>query len=154
MNKGFTLLETVIYVALLGVIMGTCVATAYSIKESQERSRVMLEKNNELLFLIEKIHWATLNLDSIQYPAVNTTAVKAKFTKRGYAENSIELEFASGVVYLTTHESKKVSITGAHLSVTDFRVEHGDVGVGEPERLIITIIIDNVPYSMSSALRP
>lgn len=57
-QSGFTLIETVIYLALFAIMFSGAVAAAYSIIESSGRIRARAVMQEEGEFLLAKINWA------------------------------------------------------------------------------------------------
>jgi prepilin-type N-terminal cleavage/methylation domain-containing protein len=80
-DKGFTLIEVIIYIAIFGILFGGAVMASYNLFESNERNvtKSMLEDEGE--FLLGKISWVTTGISSISSPAVNTTSNSLTVTK-------------------------------------------------------------------------
>ncbi len=68
-SRGFTLVETLVYLALFGFLMSGVVLTAYQLFESSGRSstRAMLEEEGD--FLTAKIVWALSGIQAVVAPA-------------------------------------------------------------------------------------
>ena len=71
MRKGFTLVETLVYLALYAILVGGALAAAYSIFESQARNETAAIIEEEGVFLIGKIDWALSGADSVQSPSIS-----------------------------------------------------------------------------------
>ncbi|KND51768.1 MAG: hypothetical protein ABA06_00710 [Parcubacteria bacterium C7867-001] len=71
--KGFTLLETLVYIALFTILIGGAVVGAYNLFEAAERggTRVMLQEETD--FLIAKVNWALSGAQAVTAPGVGTT---------------------------------------------------------------------------------
>ncbi len=75
MTRGFTLIETVIYIALLAIIMGGAVAAAYALSQGSASLSAAGVIEGEGNFVLRKIDWAltgTSSLAIILAPAVGT----------------------------------------------------------------------------------
>ncbi len=57
-NSGFTLVETIIYIALFGIIMGGAVVTTYQLMIGSNDIGYRTEIDQEASFLLAKIDWA------------------------------------------------------------------------------------------------
>lgn len=57
-TAGFTLLETIIYVALFSVLMSGSIITVYQLLESTEINQTALLVQAEALFVNQKLSWA------------------------------------------------------------------------------------------------
>ncbi len=75
MKKGFTLIETLIYIALFTLILSGGFATAYSLIEGTDhlsRRTVTLEESN---FVLRKINWILNGAETISVSFPNTLEV-------------------------------------------------------------------------------
>ena len=70
--SGFTLIETIVYLALFSILMGGIVLTAYNLFEGAGRNQVQAMVNNEGTFLIGKIQWALSGTQSVDQPVSGT----------------------------------------------------------------------------------
>jgi prepilin-type N-terminal cleavage/methylation domain-containing protein len=68
-NRGFTLIETMVYLALYAIIVTGALAAAYSIFESSARNQAQAMVQEEGSYLIGKVDWTVTNVTSIQSPA-------------------------------------------------------------------------------------
>ena len=68
MNRGFTLVETLVYIALLGLIMGGVLMASYNLLEGAGKvsSSAMIQEEGN--FVLRKINWALTNVQSINNP--------------------------------------------------------------------------------------
>ncbi len=57
-QKGFTLIETIIYIALFAIIIGGGMVAAYQIIQATEASNNHIILQEEANFLLRKINWA------------------------------------------------------------------------------------------------
>jgi type II secretory pathway pseudopilin PulG len=68
MKRGFTLIETLIYLALYTIIIGGALAAVYSMLESDARNETAAMVEEEGDFLIGKIDWVLSDTASVQSP--------------------------------------------------------------------------------------
>ena len=73
-QRGFTLIEVVIYIALFSILIGGVVVSAYTILESNGRSQTERGLVQEGNFLLDKINWIMLDCQTINYPLPNTSS--------------------------------------------------------------------------------
>lgn len=73
MNRGFTLIEAVVYIGLFGLFMGGAMMAAYNIFESSGRgeTRVLLQEEGD--FLIAKISSALVGAKEVTFPAAGAS---------------------------------------------------------------------------------
>lgn len=69
MNRGFTLIETLVYLALYTIIIGGALSAVYGIFESSARNETIAMLEEEGNYLVAKIDWALSNAVSIESPA-------------------------------------------------------------------------------------
>src|SRR5260221_3297493 len=105
-NKGFTLLETIIYIALFFIIIGGGMVGAYQIIQNTDRTASKTTLEQDANFIIRKIDWALTG--AISASAVTPThlfidkAVNIDFTlagtnfqKDGVTLNSLRIKISS-----------------------------------------------------------
>ncbi len=68
MNRGFTLIETILYLALYAIIISGAIISVYSIAESAARNRTTAMLEEEVNFLVAKIDDALENAHSVSSP--------------------------------------------------------------------------------------
>ncbi len=80
-DKGFTLVEVIIYIAIFGILFGGAVLASYNMFETSEKNitKSMLEDEGE--FLLGKINWATTGISSISSPPINSSGNSLTVTK-------------------------------------------------------------------------
>lgn len=67
-NSGFTLIETVVYLALFGFIMSGAVLSAYQLFEASGRSNTRAMLGEEGDFISAKIDWALSGVQTVSAP--------------------------------------------------------------------------------------
>lgn len=95
-QKGITLIETVIYLGLLTLIIGSGTVAAYDIINSSEaiRSRTIVQEEGN--FLLGKIDWALTGLSAVDVPAPSTSSSLLSVDKITAAPNPIIINVSSG----------------------------------------------------------
>ena len=92
-TTGFTLLETLIYLALFAILIGGFVVSAYVLFESSDRTQTKALLQEEKNFLVGKINWVLRGAAIVEAPAPN--AAGATLTTTSYDGSTVTLE-ASG----------------------------------------------------------
>ena len=74
-KAGFTLIETVIYIALLGVLIGGGVVAAFYILDSAGKNKSDINVQAEGNFIVRKIEWALIGslINSISATSLSVT---------------------------------------------------------------------------------
>jgi Tfp pilus assembly protein PilE len=81
--RGFTLIETLVYLALFAIMIGGIVSAAYLLFETNDRNQTKAMLQEEKNFVVSKINWALNGVNpalSIT-PAANTSAATLVVTK-------------------------------------------------------------------------
>jgi type II secretory pathway pseudopilin PulG len=74
-GAGFTLIETLVYIALFAILMGGAVAVAYTVFESVGHNQAKQILQQEGDFLIGKIEWALSGAQTITVPRLDTLQI-------------------------------------------------------------------------------
>lgn len=156
-NQGFTLIETIIYIALFGIIMGGAVATTYQLMTGSDDIGYRTEIDQEASFLLAKIDWALTGAKAMGV-SVNptydtlTTPSRGTFTFNTF-DGNLELNTGAGPTALNS-DGVKVSIAddGAGNALPVF--ERISTGGATPQTLIrTTFSLDGRQYSATKYLR-
>lgn len=75
-NRGFTLVETLVYLALFALIIGGFVAAAYMLFETSDRNQAKAMMQEEQNFLIGKILWTLDNARDVVSGGTSLTVTK------------------------------------------------------------------------------
>lgn len=81
-SRAFTLIETIMYLALFSLLMGGAVITAYNLFESSSRAHSIAVLQEEGDYLMGKIGWVLYGAEAITTPAAGgagTTLTVAKW---------------------------------------------------------------------------
>jgi prepilin-type N-terminal cleavage/methylation domain-containing protein len=85
-KKGFTLIEVIIYLALLTIIFTATGVVVYTIFEGSDRDSARIQIQTEGDFILAKINWAMNNASNI---TVLNLPLKLSITKNLYNSNPI-----------------------------------------------------------------
>lgn len=95
-QKGFTLLEMMIYVALFSLIMTGTFVVAFQLITNSERTNARVVIQEEGNFLLRKISWALSGASSITSPSATlTTSSTLIVNKYGFSANPITIRYNS-----------------------------------------------------------
>lgn len=123
-NKGFTLIEVVIYIALFSLLIGSAFVTAYQIIDGTNKISVKTTTQEEGNFLMRKINWALTGLDPtpanapvVTGPSCNQTLTINKLNhtanpiviRLNTPESSVEIKQGTGAYNPITTENVKVT---------------------------------------------
>ena len=123
MKRGFTLIETLIYIAILAMVLSLAFAAVYQLLDSDYRSVLLRELNENQLFLTQKIAWVLQSNQSVNAPAVGSSGSSLSVNKIGYAYNPLVFSLSGGVVRLASGATT-TPITNNYVIVNSLNFTH------------------------------
>lgn len=150
-RSGFTLIETLIYIALVGVLVGGGVAAAFYIIDTSGKNRTDVSVQAEGLFLLRKIDWVIMGVTAVAEPAPGTTATALEVTKTGVG--TIRVDAASEQARISVNGAPAVALTNDRVHIQYLQFTR-TTEAGKPDRLDTTITIDGKTFSFSKYVRP
>lgn len=117
-SRGFTLFETIIYIALFGVLMSGCVISTFQIFEGIQNTELKTHQESELNFILHKIDYLVAN-GKITDQLKNSTSSELFITTNDLPYHMRAME---GVVYLND-----VPITSRTADVGSMIFEYIDI---------------------------
>lgn len=124
MSRGFSLIETIIYAALISIIMGMVLLVVFQIVESQDRSRAKTEVEEETNFLISKIKWALSGVDVINIPTSGASGSTLSVNKFNFSRNPVVIDIASGSLRIVSGTSMPAILNSGAVSVPNIIFQH------------------------------
>jgi len=124
--RGFTLIETLLYIALAGFLMTGTMLTVFGLLESASKNSSAAVVQNEGAFVIRKIEWEFMKDTAVQY-RINAGALELSY---------------DGVTY--------VPLTTANVVVSAVNVVSTS---GVPRTLSASTTLNGVTFSASRTIR-
>ncbi len=160
MNRGFTLIETIIYIALFTLLVGTVFISAYQIIENSQKLSDKTVMQNEANFVLRKISWVVTGAQTIHTPSAQNTT-NLKITK--YDGTKIEICLDENIIkihegnFRSCDDSEYLALTTDNISVSSLLFElipgvgSGPAGI----KATITITENNTefPFTITKHLR-
>jgi type II secretory pathway component PulJ len=113
-QNGFTLFETLIYIALFTFIMGGAILSAYQIFEGSAQIQRMAQTEVELNFLLRKIDWALNGATSVSVQNSGDTLQVVRD-----AGQTFKFTQSDGIVTLERVSSATRNLTSARFPITE-----------------------------------
>ncbi len=153
-NKGFTLLETIIYIALFGIIMSSAVAAAYHLLEGGRRNQSAVAVQEEGAFLSRKINWALVGASAVDVPATNTLVV----TRPGLAlytpsQSPVTITASGTVMTLSRGTAAALPLHGDAFAITSLEFSIEPAAGGRPTSTIASFSVNGKPFTLKTYLR-
>lgn len=129
MNRGFTLIEMIIYVALFAILMSGATLTTYQIMQASAQTQVKGVVQDEEAFVLGKIEWVLASIDpSKTYSPSSGTSNTLSLTRYGSTNvikirqngAAVEMSEDGGVTYtpITTSNVSVSSLTFTYVAPT------------------------------------
>lgn len=146
---GFTLIETLIYSALVLIIISFSIFATYQIIESGDRGKNLRELAENQKFLEQKIFWALQSVSVINEPLNGATSTVLSVNKIGFAENPIVIDSADNAARLKRGSSPIQMITDDFVAVQNLTFHQYDFS-GRPAIKIEGVLFNNLTLATAS----
>jgi prepilin-type N-terminal cleavage/methylation domain-containing protein len=119
MQRGFTMLETIIYLALFAMIMSGALVSAYGLIGSGARNQTKALVQEEGTFLLGKIDWALTGVKTINLPVVGSPGNTISVTKfDSSVGNPIVISISGSTMTITRGGNPIQALNNSNVAVT------------------------------------
>jgi Tfp pilus assembly protein PilE len=154
--KGFTLVETIVYIALLGLIMTGALLTSYELILSSQKSSGKTTMQEEGTFVMRKLEWALADMSVAPTVGGSGCDQTLSVSKTGYGSNPVQFQRNSAN---NSIEMRKGGV-GAYTPITTSNVSVGCFGVvslaavgSAPPGVIVTTTIGGLNFVNTKYVR-
>lgn len=149
LNKGTTLIEIIIYVALFSIIITGAFVTSFQLMNSDTRTNQGIVVQEEGNFVVNKLNWAMTGLSPTIIPTVNGTGCNQILTtnKINYPFNPIVFRMNESKIEMSESGGAYTPITTANVKVTCFKAIIIPTNGQSPLGISATTTIDGVDFS-------
>lgn len=145
MNKGFTLIEALIYIGLLGIMIGGGVVGVYNILEGSGRTREAMYREQDAYFITRKINNVLSQMeggDEVLVPTVGSSADELIIqTDEGWVRIDLEAE----QIWLQRGNDPEEELHDIFIKAEDISFESSTT----INSIIATFTLDEHEYSVS-----
>ena len=117
-NTGFTLIETLMYSAIVTGFLTFALMISYQIINSSDRSTDLVELNENQQFVTEKIGWALSNVSAVNSPTSGNSASSLSVNRLNYSGNPIVISLSNGQAMISTSSLPAVPLSNSHVTVS------------------------------------
>src|SRR3989344_5232647 len=118
-NRGFSLLEVLIYSGIITGFITFTILSAYQMIEYGGRLEKQRELNENQRFLVQKLHWALSNVQTVNSPALGGTGATLSVDKIGFGSNPIVIDAVNGAVRMSLGGGASVTLNNRFASTTN-----------------------------------
>ena len=149
-KNGFTIIELLVYIAILAFLIGGGVASAFAVLDFSEQNKADINIQAEGQFLVRKIEWALTDVApggiTILAPGVLETQ------KNGVGTVVIDVD-ASGRARISVAGGSQLEITNDRVQVQNLLFDHIPPAGTKPEAIHAIFDINGVNFSTTRYLR-
>lgn len=151
--KGFTLIETVIYTALISIIIAGALVAVYQVLESSNALYNKIVAEQEANFLLRKFAWALSGVSDISLPPAGASGSVLLVNKINFSENPLVFDLNATDIRLKQGSKEPAILNSQSVKINNLVFEHlAAVGSG-PEAIKINIAVDTQSFSTIIYLR-
>lgn len=151
-QSGFTLLETLVYIALIMFLISVGIISAFYLIDSSDKDNAEVNTLVEAEFLLRKIDWALTGVDIINVPAPGFDAPKLSVNKSA-GPNPIEIEAPSGQAQIKKGGGPAVILTGDRVKITNIKFTYIDNIAPKPDAIKAEFYADGKYFELYKYLR-
>lgn len=142
-ERGFTLLETLIYIALFSVLMTGALITVYELLLSSEYNRMHISIQEEGTFIQRKLNWAFKGATDVSLLNAHTIIITRPDL---HSQSPLIIRFDDTTVYFKRGTHDEVVLTGKEFAVTDVVMSISPSLGNIPPQVRISYKVNDVPY--------
>lgn len=141
-DRGFTLLEVIIYLALFSLLMTSVLGVVYQLVRSTAETKWALQVQAEGNFIIQKMEWALAGQTTIILPNEQTCVITR--ADQG-SESPVEFSVRAGTWYVKRGMGSSTPLSSSAMRVHDVVMQQNSSG-------IFTVIfwLDDWPFYFTS----
>ena len=146
MNKGFTLIEVIIYIALFSLLMGSAFITAYQLIDGSNNLSSKNTTEEEGNFVMRKINWALTSAESFTISGGDEVQIN-----RYSNPTTVEIKLETGAILLKRNSVLFVALTTDNVDVTALQFDL--IPASGPGGITATAIIDGIDFTITKYIR-
>lgn len=118
-NKGFTLVELLLYVGIISILMLGISAFLSVLLSARVKNQTISEVDTQGFEVVRIIQQTIHNANSITSPATSTVAGSLILTMTSSTLNPTSFTSSSGVLYITEGNGQPVPLTNSHVNLSN-----------------------------------
>lgn len=142
--RAFSLIEVIIYTALLGVLITATFSTILPLMSALEEQNQSVNRTLEASFIEQKIRWMLSKKVTIENPSDNTSSSSLIIETLDHNEESIRLIGTS--LFISSSTGPTLSLSRADSVIDFFEVIHSVSTTTGYENIEVMFSIDAIPF--------
>ena len=150
-KSGFTLIEVVIYIALLTIIIGGVFAISMGLAQNIQKTADKAITQEEGNFVLRKINWALAGVDFLTAITSDTLILN----KTGFSPNPITIHFDSGnsLVEMKRGGNPLVPLTSVNVKITNLLFTYIPAVPPAPDGVKVDFNVNGVHFETTKYIR-
>ena len=118
-QSGTTLLETMIYMLIVGFVLAGVLVSVYQIMGTSDQLYTKNNVEQEASFIISKIDWALNDVSAINLPSIpNTSGAVLSVNKNSYSSNPIRFALSGDDITIKEGSGTAVNLNSDRVTVS------------------------------------
>ncbi|MBI5306374.1 prepilin-type N-terminal cleavage/methylation domain-containing protein [Candidatus Wolfebacteria bacterium] len=151
-KKGFTLIEVIIYAALVSLMAEFSIFSMNQIINNNNFLRAKIEVEEETNFILQKINWALGNAGAINQPGAGATSTILSVNKNNFSQNPIVFDLNGNNVRLSKGGINFSALNNQNVSVNRLIFEHLAASGSAPAAVKTTIAVNSKSLNYSKTI--
>jgi len=150
-DKGFTLMETLVYIALFGILMSGAIVGAYNLMEGGDRNIAAIRVQEEGTFLNRKINWALAGATSASVSADGSilTLVRPDLG----AQSPLVISGSASSMIISRGVGAPVKLNSDRFLINNVAFTYLASVNGRPPSVLVNYLVQNKPFSFRGYIR-
>jgi prepilin-type N-terminal cleavage/methylation domain-containing protein len=149
-NKGFTLLETIIYLALFSVLMSGALVAVYTLLQSGTQNLNAISIQAEGTFISRKLSWALSGATTVVVPNASTIIITRP--ELG-SQSPLTITEDAGTFSIAQGTGTPVPFTNSFLTVAHTNIALTPEHAGVPSFIQMRYTINDAPFVFETYLK-
>ncbi len=149
-ERGFTILETVIYIGLFSILMTGVLVTVYELIEGGTQNREAVAIQSEGTFINRKISWALSGATAID---VSSSTILTITRPDLGGQSPLRITENGGQMLISRGGGATIPLTTAEFKVENTSFSMIPSVAGLPDGILVHYTIDDVPFEFRTYLR-
>jgi len=151
-DKGFTLIETIVYIGLFALIIGGLLPSVYSVLQGTAQLGGKSTVQNEESFVLRKIDWALASMETLTTPSAFATPSTSLWLTR-YDGSTVAFRLSGDVVEINENGAGFMPITTVNVKVTSLSFDYIAPSGSGPAGVTATIVMNGEAASTTRYIR-
>lgn len=156
-NKGFTLIEVIIYIALFSLLMGSAFVTAYQLIDGSGKLSAKNTVQEEGNFVMRKFNWALTGINPSSTPVISGSGCSQTLSvnKTDTTINPVVIKSntISGVKYIEIQKKGGTFYPITTVNVLVSCLKFSRVSIGTSSGIIATATINGIDFTITKYIR-